>query len=441
MKTLRLLFKHQDSRKQILFTLGLLLLIQIGSHIPTPGVNREYMKALIESNASLSLLNAMTGQALGNLALFALSVTPYITASIVIQLLTIAIPSLEKLPKEDKDKYERIMVITGAVMGYIEALSMAIGLGRSGLLSTSHTILGGIAVTLLWGTCAMLTVLIGKAIDKKGIGNGISLILLFNIVSSIPSDVGTIYEKAVTHTGILAVLFLIIALIVIVALFAFCVFLNSAEKKIPIQYSRGASKYTGGGMASTIPMKVCISGVYPVIFASTILSIPSLITAFGGNLPHWLSEISTSSSWFNFSHPVHFIGYLIYAMLVVFFGYFYAGISFNPLEIADNLKKNGGTIPGVRPGKPTSDYLQRQLKYLTLIGSLGLLVIATVPLIAAGAFGLTGLSLGGTSVIIICGVVLETRDTFVAESVSARAYTGKTFGEGFLLKKGEKSNG
>lgn len=427
--TMRLILRHKDSRKRLLFTLTVLLLIQIGSHIPTYGVNPDYMRLLIVGNGALNLLDAMTGSALSSLSLFTLSITPYITASIIMQLLSIAVPRLERMVKEEvdgKEKFEKITYIAAGILGYVQAAAMAIGLGRSGLL-VSYTWYNCLIVTFLWGTAALLAVLAGKQIDKRGLGNGISLILLFNIVSSMPADLYLLYQ-AVTEgqAATWSVLNTVLAATGVILLFLFCVFLNDAQKKIPVQYSQKAgrgNRYMG--FDSFIPIKVCIAGVMPVIFASSIMSLPSIGLALTGiSLSGTAEEIFAalnSGNWFRPDAPVYTLGYILYVLLMFFFAYFYSYIAFNPYEVSENLRKSGGTIAGIRPGKPTMEYLVKQMKYLIFIGNIGLLVIATVPLLVSGMMGLSGLSLGGTSIIIICGVILETRDKMDAESKSARA--------------------
>ena len=422
MNTLLSILSNKQSRNKFLFTVGMILIVLIGGQIPTYGVNKDYFTQLLESNGSLNFFNALTGNSLGRLSLFTLSITPYITASIIIQLLMVAIPPLESMVKDNIDGQEKLNqmnYIVAAILGFIEALAMAIGFGKKGLL-ISYTWYNCLIVTLLWGGCSLLLIFIGKMIDKKGIGNGISLILLFNILSSIPSDIMTLYDRFCSNQNIFIIITRsIIICVIVLTIFCFSILLNDAEKKVPIQYSRGTTYM--GTQKSYIPIKVCIAGVLPVIFASSLMSFPIVIVnLFGLQLTGWKQNILmflNSSYWFDATNPIYSLGYGIYALLVIFFGYFYASITFNSYEIAENLKKSGGTICGIRPGKPTIEYFDRQVKYMIFIGTAGLLIIATIPIIVSGAFNLGSLSLGGTSIMIISSVILETKKQFELEAV------------------------
>ena len=420
---------NSDLKKKILITFGLLAAIRLGSQIPTYGVNLSFFKSLIETNASLAFWNSITGNSLEQLSIFALSITPYITASIIIQLLTIAIPKLEELTKDGPNgqkTLEKITYITGGVMGYIEALCMAIGFGKQGLFN-SYTWYNVLIVTIIWGTFALVSILFGKLIDKHGVGNGISLILLTNILSSLPADVYALYERFCSGKSIpLQTLASVIIIICIVAVFLFTMILNNAEKKIPVSY---AGKITGNrssmGRDNFIPIKVLIMGVMPIIFASSLMSFPGIISAFfsfsSDGLGGKILMVLNSGNWFQISSPQYTIGYLLYILLVVFFGYFYTGIAFNTNEIADNLKKSGGTIAGIRPGKPTVDYLNRQLKYMIFIGTCGLIILGTIPMLVSGLFGMSRLSFGGTTILIIVSVVFDTKKQIETILASGKA--------------------
>ena len=426
MKTLNAILSNVESRKKFLFTLGMMLIVLIGGQIPTYGVNTSYFSEFFSQNGSLSFFNALTGNSLGRLSLFALSITPYITASIIIQLLMVAIPKLESMVKDNIDgqeKLEKMNYIVAGVLGFMEALAMSIGFGKKGLL-LSYTWYNCLIVTVLWGGCSLLLIFIGKMIDKKGIGNGISLILLFNILSSIPSDAITLYDKFCSNQNIpMIIVRLAIICVIVLCVFCFSILLNDSEKRVPIQYSKGTTYM--GAQRSFIPIKVCIAGVLPVIFASSLMSFPILIVnMLGLQLTGWkqtLLMMLNSSYWFDMSTPICSIGYVIYALLVIFFGYFYASITFNSYEIAENLKKSGGTICGIRPGKPTVEYFDKQVKYLIFIGTAGLLIIATVPIVVSGIFSLGSLSFGGTSIMIISSVILETKKQFELEAIYHKA--------------------
>lgn len=421
--------KHSELKRKLLITFGILALIRFGSQIPTYGINTEFFSSLIETNAAMAFLNSITGNSLRQLSIFALSITPYITASIIIQLLTIAIPKLEEIAKDGPDghdKIEKITYIAAGVLGYAEALAMAVGFGRRGLL-ISFTWYNILIVTLIWGTFALASVFLGKLIEKKGIGNGISLILLINILASLPADFYTLYERFCSGKSLpLIIVNLCIIFICSCAIFTFAMILNNAEKKIPVTYSgKIAGNTSYAARNSFIPIKVLVMGVMPIIFATSIISFPGIISAFlskqPDGIPGFILNCLNSSNWFKFSTLQYMIGYFIYVLLIVFFGYFYTSIAFNVLEVSDNLRKNGGTIAGIRPGKATVDYLNKQLKYLILIGTIGLLILATIPLLLSGIFSLTNLSFGGTTILIIISVIFDTKKQIQTELASGKA--------------------
>lgn len=421
--------KHSELKKKLLITLGILALIRLGSQIPTYGINTEFFSSLIETNAAMAFLNSITGNSLRQLSIFALSITPYITASIIIQLLTVALPKLEEIAKdgpEGHNKIEKITYVAAGVLGYAEALAMAVGFGRRGLL-ISFTWYNVLIVALTWGTFALVSVFLGKLIEKKGIGNGISLILLVNILASLPADFYTLYEKFCSGKSLsLIIVNLCIIVICVCIIFIFAMILNNAEKKIPVTYS---GKITGNASYaarnSFIPIKVLVMGVMPIIFATSIMSFPGIISAFlskqPDGVPGFILNCLNSNNWFDFSEPQYMTGYFVYVLLIIFFGYFYTSIAFNTAEIADNLRKSGGAIAGIRPGKPTMDYLNKQSKYLILVGTCGLLILATIPLILSGVFGLSTLSFGGTTVLIVISVIFDTRKQIQTELASGKA--------------------
>ena len=357
----------------------------------------------------------MTGGSFTQMSVFALSITPYITSSIIMQLMTIAIPKLEEMQKDGEDGRKKIREYTRYVtiaLAVVEGLAMGINLYRGGDLMHNN-VLDVIMVVAALTAGSSLLMWMGEQITDKGVGNGISIILLFNIISTIPNDFGLLYDKFmrgnnIVKAGIAAIIILAVILFIVV----FVIYLQDGERRIPVQYSKKVvGRKMVGGSTSSIPLKVNTAGVMPIIFASSIMSLPGIIVGFlgknPGGIPGTILAVLSSSNWCKPSQPVYSVGLLIYILLVVFFAYFYTSITFNPLEVADNMKKQGGFIPGIRPGKPTSEYLNKILNNVIFIGAVGLIVVAIIPILAAGIFGVN-VSFGGTSLIIIVGVVLET---------------------------------
>ena len=413
-------FKVKEVRERLLFTFMMLIVIRIGSCLPIPGVDASFLKEFFTNlqNSGMGFVNAITGGSFSNMSLFALSITPYITSSIIMQLMTIAIPKLEEMQKEGEDGRKKIAEYTRyltVALALFQSSAMAIGFGKQGLLyEDAQNVWGYMTVIAAMTAGSALLMWIGERITEKGVGNGISIVLLINIVSSLPQDVLMLYERFMAGKSVaVATVAAIIVLAVVVATVVFVLVLNGAERRIPVQYSK---KMQGrrmiGGQSSHIPLKVNTAGVIPVIFASSIMSMPVMIaqffnvdySTFGGKILMALS----SANWFRPEMPVYSVGLLIYIVLVVLFAYFYTSITFNPLEVANNMKKSGGFIPGVRPGKPTSDFLNNILNYIVFIGATGLVIVCIVPIIASGLFNVGSLSFGGTSLIIIAGVILET---------------------------------
>jgi preprotein translocase subunit SecY len=420
LKTLINAFKNKDIRKKLLYTLMMLVVVRIGSLLPIPGVDTEYFGTLLSgiNSGDLSYLDAFTGGSFEKMSLFALSITPYITSSIIMQLLTIAIPKLEEMQKEGEDGRKKIASITRYVtvgLALIESIAMAIGFGRQGLIkdyadmSTIHYVVSIIVVVAaLTGGSAVL-MWIGERITENGVGNGISIVLLINIISGMPDDFATLYSTFVAPKSIAkGALAGAIILAILVAMVVMVCFLQDGERRIPVQYSQ---KVTGrksvGGQSTNIPLKVNTGGVMPIIFASSLMQFPVIIAQlFSSTTYEWTKYIS-SSYWCRVAAPKYSIGLLVYIVLVIVFAYFYTSITFNPVEIADNMKKAGGVIPGITPGKSTSEYLNKILNYIVFIGAVGLTIIALVPIMCTGFFN-ASVSFGGTSIIIIVGVVLET---------------------------------
>ncbi len=439
LQTFRKAFQIDDIRRKILYTLAMLFVIRLGSQLPTPGVNPNYIRNFFASQSGdmFNFFNAFTGGSFEQMSVFALSITPYITSSIIMQLLTIAIPKLEEMQKEGEDGRKKIATITRYVtvgLALIESTAMAVSFGRQGLLVEYNFVNAAVVVLTLTAGSAFL-MWIGERITEKGVGNGISIVLLINILSRIPSDLTALYEQFVKGKGLArGGLAAVIILAIILGLVIFTVILQDGERRIPVQYSQKVQgRRLVGGQSSNIPLKVNTAGVIPVIFASSIMQFPIVIASFlgKGNGTGIGSEILrglNSGNWCNPSHLKYSWGLIVYILLTVFFAYFYTNITFNPMDVANNMKKRGGFIPGIRPGKPTVDYLNEILHYIIFIGACGLVIVQVIPFAFNGIFG-ARVSFGGTSLIIIIGVVLETIKQIESQML-VRNYTG------FLNSKG-----
>ena len=425
-ETLRNAWKIEDLRKKIIYTLMILIVVRVGSAIPVPFLDPTMLKLLVASGGSLlGYLDILTGGAFSNATIFALSISPYITSSIVIQLLQVAIPALERMAKEGEEGQEKIKKITRytsvglAVLQAVAFYTMFRNqYGAVAYTQGASGVLAALTIIVSFTAGAMLVVWLGERIDEKGIGNGISLILFAGIVSRVPAGIarmGTYLKpsniqamdsqmKAAGSGGMLPyqaywVLVPVVAVIFLLEI-AFIVVMNSAERRIPVQYAKkvvGRKMY--GGQSSYIPIKVNMSGVLPVIFASTFLAIPSTVAGFikEGTLKNVLS-------WFNYDTWLYAV---LYFILIIAFNYFYIAIQYNPVEMANHIRKNNGAIPGIRPGRPTSDFISKVISKITLVGALMLAVIAILPIIL-GALAKMNIALGGTSVIILVGVALDT---------------------------------
>ena len=438
-ETLRNALKVKDIRKRLLFTLVVLIICRLGSQLPIPGIDTDTISQYLNSllGDSFNLLNSFTGGSFESMSLFALNVTPYITASIIIQLLTIAIPALEELYRDGEDGRKKINNITRFVtlgLSVLESAGLAIGFGKQGLLSNyGPLIVMEMIVCLTAGSVFVMW--LGEQITDKGVGNGISIILLCNIVSRMPSDLYNLYQKFMEGKQISNVIIAgVIIFIVIIGTIILTIILNDAERRIPVQYSRkiqGGSQL--GGLGSTLPVKVNTANVMPIIFSSSLLQFPlvikqlilvikQLIGADPKGAAGFIFNALNQSNWCNPDHWNWSIGLIVYLVLNVIFAYFYTSITFNPLEISNNMKKQGGYIPGIRPGKATVDYLNSILTYIIFIGAVGLCIVAVIPIFFNGYFG-ANVSFGGTSIIIIAGVVLETMKQIESQTL-VRQYTG-----------------
>ena len=415
LETIKNAFKTKEIRNKLLFVFFGLIIVRIGCNIPLPGVNTNVIQNLFDNNQALNFLDVMTGGSFTRMSIFALNITPYITASIIVQLLTIAIPRLEELQKDGEDGRKKINEYTrylSIVLALIEGLAIVIGFRNQGFFTESGYTSVIISVVALTAGAAFLMWL-GERITDKGVGNGISIILVISIVSRIPEDFVTLYQQFIQGKSVLkAVIAIVIIAAVIIGMVAFIVYLNAGTKNIPVQYSQKISgNARSGGQKTAIPLKVNTAGVIPVIFAQSLMSFPVVIasffnvdySSFGGKILRGLSQ----GNWCDPNAPIYSIGLIVYIALIVFFAYFYTSITFNPYEVARNLQKSGATIGGITPGKPTAEYLTRILNYIIFIGAVGLTIISVIPIFFSGVFN-ADVSFGGTSIIIIVGVVLET---------------------------------
>ncbi|MBQ7679450.1 MAG: preprotein translocase subunit SecY [Butyrivibrio sp.] len=418
LKTIRNAFKIKDIRMKLLFTLAMMVVIRLGSAIPVPGMRAEVFRQWFDeltSNDAFGFMDRFTGGSFENMSILALNITPYITSSIIVQLLTIAIPKFEEWQREGEDGRKRLASITRyltVALALIESVAMAIGFYRSNFLTANNPLYFIEVVAGLTAGSAFL-MWIGERITDKGVGNGISIVLTINIISRMPQDIASLFNQFVLSKTIArGVLAAIIIIAIIIGMVVLVILLNSAERRIPVQY---AGKLQGrrmvGGNRSEIPLKVNTAGVMPIIFAMSLFQTPLVISQLAGYRgTGWWSEFLkyiNQSYWCDPKNLKYSIGLIVYVLLLIFFAYFYTSITFNPLEIAENIKKQGGFIPGIRPGKPTSDYLNSILNYIIFIGAIGLTIIGVLPFFFNGVFG-ANVSFGGTSLIIVVSVILET---------------------------------
>ncbi len=420
LQTLRNALKAKEVRNRLLFTLVMLVVIRFGCQLPVPGVDRTFFKSWFEQHSgdAFNFFDAFTGGSFLNMSVFALNITPYITSSIIMQLMTIAIPKLEEMQRDGEDGRKKIAAITRYVtvgLALIESTAMAIGFGRSGLLAGDAVALDYICVIAALTGGAAFIMWIGEQITEHGVGNGISIVLTINIISRMPNDLKVLYDQFVKNaeTVTMSVIAAIVIIAIILATVVLVILLNDGVRKIPVQYAKKMQgRKAFGGNSTHIPLKINTAGVIPIIFASSLMQFPIVISqlvGYEGGTGVWAQILQglNSNNWFNPSLPQYNLGLLVYILLVIFFAYFYTSITFNPLEVSNNMKKQGGFIPGIRPGKPTTDYLNNILNYVIFIGAVGLVLIAIIPIFFNGMFG-ANVSFGGTSLIIIVSVILET---------------------------------
>ena len=421
-ETLKNCWKIEDLRQRILITIAFVAIYRFGSFVVLPGIDPSMLQKLQSqtSGGLMSLLDMFSGGAFSNASIFALGIMPYISASIVMQLLAVVVPYFQKMQREGESGRKKInwytRVLTVAILLFqAPSYLMNLKIQAYGALSSGiDWSVFMIPATIILAAGSMFVLWLGERITEKGVGNGISIVLTIYIVSRIPSDMSLLYENFVKGKtiakGMLAACIIAVIILFVVVL---VLILNGAERRIPVQYSKKmVGRKLMGGQSTNIPLKVNTAGVIPVIFASSIMSFPSIIAQFAGkgNGTGIGSEILrglSSNNWCNPSQIQYSWCLILYVVLCVFFAYFYTSITFNPLEVADNIKKQGGFIPGIRPGKPTSDYLNRILNYIIFIGACGLTIVCVLPFVFNGIFG-ANVSFGGTSLIIVVSVVLET---------------------------------
>lgn len=411
-------FKIKDIRRKILYTLLLLVIYRLGSAIPIPGINTVAWQQAIEGYALFDFMSLLSGSALSQFTIFAMGISPYITGSIIMQLLTIALPSLERLSKEEdgRQKIEKITRYVGVGLALVQSLGIILTYGST--IVTGEPIWWSyvtICICSAGGTAFLMW--LGERITERGIGNGISMLIFASIVSRVPDFIIGQFKMLITGTGVWQ---FFVALVVIVSLITFVVCIDQAVRKIPVQYAkRVVGRKLYGGQSTHLPMKANANGVLPLIFAMTLMQVPQMIMQFfdqSSGFVTWWNKYMVSTA------DLPIVYYVIYFLLIIAFGYFYTSITFNPVEMSKNLQQNGGFIPGIRPGKPTGEYLGKISNRLTLFGSLFLAVIAIIPTIVLNQLGITSM-FGATSVLIMVSVAIETTDQLESQMLM-RHYKG-----------------
>lgn len=413
LETLRNAWKVPEIRKKLLYTMLIIVIYRLGGYIPVPFLDASVISEMISgSNNIFAYLNTLSGGTFGRATLLCLSISPYINAQIIIQLLTFAIPALERLAKEGEAGRATINKITKWTtlgIAIFQSIAYFLTLRNQGALSYTtglSMVLSAVVIVSCFTAGAMLVIWLGSLIDKKGIGNGISMLLFAGIIAEIPSSFGATFSVLAKSGEPVKIALIPIIVVIFVLMIAFIIFMDNAERRLPVQYAKrvvGRKMY--GGQSSYLPIKIAMAGVLPIIFAMSFLSIPQTIQMFMSQetqqKPFWAGLFRV----FSYTHPVYAT---IYFILIILFSYFYVSIQYNPVEIANNLRQNNGGVPGIRPGQPTADYITRILSKLILVGALFLGVVAIFPIIFAQITGVGNLALGGTSILIVVSVALET---------------------------------
>jgi len=418
-------FRLPDLKRRILFTIGVLFLFRLGAHIPTPGIDPDAMAQLFEGGGILGFLDIFAGGALRRFSIFALGVAPYINSSIVMQLLVVVIPALEKIQKEGEEGRKKIVQITrwGTIFfALIQAVGLTFWIGRVGIFS--GTLFDGIVVVVTVTTGAVAVMWLGEELSDHGIGNGISLLIFAGIVARIPEAMVRTWKMMTM--GEVNAFVMILALLLILVVVAGCIMLQEGQRRLPVQYAKrvvGNKMY--GGQSTFFPLRVNQAGVIPIIFASSVLMFPYTIARFfSGDIAAFMQRILA---------PGSILYMILYVALIIFFSYFYTAVVFNPADIANNMKKYGGFILGIRPGRPTSDFIERVMSRITLGGSIFLAVIALIPTLMTQIMGITSFYFGGTAVLIVVGVALDTVHQIEGQLLM-RHYEG-------ILKRRDKTGG
>jgi len=418
-ESLKTAWKLEDLRRKIIFTLIMFLIFRIGAHVPVPGINTKVIEQLLQGQL-FGFFDIISGGAFKRFTVFAMSITPYINASIIMQLLTVVVPSLERLSKEGEEgrrKLTQYVRYGTVILGFIQGLGMAVALGRyriEGVPAVNHPGIGSyllIALTLTAGTAFLMW--IGEMITEKGIGNGISLIIFAGIVARVPSGLVSLVQYVMAGNYFRVIIFVVIALLVIAAVVA----MNEGQRRIPVHYAkRVVGRRVYGGQSTHIPLRVNQAGVIPVIFAMSIMMFPATVVS-------WLNAPAASAFIDKYFHFGTIPYNLLYAFLIIFFTFFYTAVVFNPADVAENLKKYGGFIPGIRPGRPTAEYIERVLSRITLSGAVFLALIAILPNFVISITKITSIWFGGTALLIVVGVALETMKQIEAHLL-LRSYQG-----------------
>lgn len=415
-------FKAGDLKNKVLFTLLMFGVFRLGVHIPVPGINPDAMSELLK-NQFLGFFDVISGGAFKNFSIFAMSITPYINSSIIMQLLTVIVPKLEQLKKEGEEGRKKIAQYTRygtIVLGFVQAIGISIALSRysgagSQVVVENPGIISYLFIAIILTAGTALLMWIGELITERGIGNGISLIIFAGIVARIPSGIGSVFEylRAGTANYFNVLLFIVIALVMIAAVVA----LNEGQRRLPVQYAkRVVGRKVYGGQSTFLPLKVNTAGVIPIIFAMSIMMLP-------GTIGPWIQNAAINSFLTNYFHFGSVLYNGLYVLLIVFFTYFYTAVVFNPVDVADNIKKYGGFVPGIRPGRPTAEYINRVLSRLTLAGGVFYAFVAIMPNFVIALTGLTTIWFGGTALLIVVGVALDTMKQIEAHLL-LRSYEG-----------------